>query len=499
MVQLNFSDWGHRYAIPSVLCSLAIVVSVAWLTTPMSFASEYSPPGLYDVDHLTLDNGLDVILKQRPGAHTLSLRLWVGVGMQDFECEDQETPHFLEHLLFTGTSKFSEAELEHLVADHGGSWNAYTGNEETVYKMNIYSRYSDLAVHVLYEILTDSTISEENVNTSREIIYREVGGKPSSVRQWFRLRGFGVNGTEKAVIKLLPGVDYVCEGLRTADHITRREILETYNRYYVPDNMALIVVGDFEEEPMLDLIEQTFGQIPATSTPERKLPVPDKARNFAAETGTFSPLLSNDAVIGIIYRIPGFWSDDIFPLMIIEQYLDFRLSEEIRIKRGLSYGPGVWRETLSNFGLLSLYADVDLDDIAEAIDIIKSEITKLVDDSMDSELLHKSKMKILLQNVQGYESNSQIANYYAADYVYFKEKGHFQNVEEKIEAVTLEDIKRVAQKYLSLDKGVVIYEKPSLTYTQFYLLLSVLVLVLGGIVVYLYVRAHRRIKKRPNA
>jgi predicted Zn-dependent peptidase len=472
-----------------------ILISAAVFTWQAAIASEYSPPGLYDVDHLTLDNGLDIIFKQRPGAHTLSVRLWVGVGMQDFECEHQETPHFLEHLLFTGTSRYSEAELEHLVADHGGSWNAYTGNEETVYEMDIYSRYPDVAINTLYEILTDSIISEENVETSRDIIHREVGGKPSKVRQWFRLRGFGVNGTEKAVMKLLPGVDYVCEGLRTADHITRQDILDTYKRYYVPENMALIVVGDFEQEPMLDLIKQTFGQITLIPSPERKLPTPGVPDNYAQETGTLSPLLSNDAVIGILYGIPGFWSEDIFPLMIIQHYLDFRLGEEIRIKRGLSYSPGVWRETLSKFGLFSIYADVNLDDIDETIKIIETEIIKLVEESMDSELLEISKMKILLQNVQGYESNAQFADYYASDYVYFKEKGYFEDIEAKIEAVTSDDIARVAKEYLSLDKGIVIYEIPTLTTTQFYILMSVLVVLILSLALYIYLKSHSRIRK----
>ena len=362
--------------------------------------------------------------------------------------------------------------------------------------MNIYSRFPDLAINILYQILTDSIISEENVETSRDIIHREVGGKPSKVRQWFRLRGFGVNGTEKAVMKLLPGVDYVCEGLRTADHITRQDILDTYNRYYVPENMALIVVGDFEHGPMLELIKQTFGQILVTPSPLRELPAPGIADDFEQETGTLSPLLSNDAVIGILYGIPGFWSDDIFPLMIIEHYLDFRLSEEIRIKRGLSYSPGVWRETLSKFGMFSIYADVNLDDIDEAMDIIEAEIIKLVEESMDSELLEKSKMKILLKNVQGYESNAQFADYYASDYVYFKEKGYFEDVEAKIEAVTSDDIARVAKEYLSLDKGIVIYEIPTLTTTQFYIFMTVLVVLLLSFAMYLYLKAHSRIKKQ---
>jgi len=478
-----------RYLLAGILMSFVLLAS------PSAASSEYSPPGLYEVDHRTLANGMDVIFKQRPGAHTLSVRLWVGVGMQDYECELQETPHFLEHLLFTGTSRYSEAELEHLVADHGGSWNAYTGNEETVYEMDIYSRFPDVAINTLYEILTDSVISEENVETSRDIIHREVGGKPSIIRQWFRLRGFGVNGTEKAVMKLLPGVDYVCEGLRTADDISRQDILDTYDRYYVPDNMALIVVGDFEYESMLELISQSFGRIPSTPAPKRRLPDPGIPLDYEPETGTLSPLLSNDAVIGILYGIPGFWSDDIFPLMLIEQYLDFRIGEEIRIKRGLSYSPGVWRETLSKFGLFSIYADVDLDDIDEAMAIIKAEMTGLVEQSMDAELLEKSKLKILLQNVQGYESNSQFANYYASDYVYFKEKGYYEDIEARIEAVTPGDIARVARKYLALDKGIEIYEIPTLTSTQFYILMSVLIILLLVMVLYIYLKAHKRIKK----
>jgi predicted Zn-dependent peptidase len=201
-------------------------------------------------------------------------------------------------------------------------------------------------------------------------------------------------------------------------------------------------------------------------------------------------------VIGIIYRTPGYWSEDIFPLMVIEHYLDFRISEEIRIKRGLSYAPGVWREALSSFGLFSVYADVNLDDIDEAMDIIKAEMKKLVDETMDSELLEKSKMKILLKNVQGYESNSEIAAYYASDYAYFEKKGFFEDIEAKIEAVTPGDIRRVAREYLSQDKGIEVYEKPTLTYTWFYMLMTTLLLILVSLALYMYMRARSRFSKQ---
>ena len=115
---------------------------------------------------------------------------------------------------------------------------------------------------------------------------------------------------------------------------------------------------------------------------------------------------------------------------------------------------------------------------------------------MDNNLLQKAKMKILLQNVQGYESNSQFANYYASDYVHFREKGYFEDVEARIEAVTPADIARVARQYLSLEKGIVIVEKPTLTLTQFYLFLGLLAVALIVVAFYLYARTHKRIIRR---
>ncbi len=468
---------------------LVILITVLLMTAP-SHGSEYSPPGLYDVESLTLDNGMDVILKPRTGAHTFSIRLWVGLGTQDYPCEQQETPHFLEHLLFTGTSKYTEAELDHLVADHGGSWNAYTSDEDTVYEMNIYSKHAEFAVNMLYEILTDSTITEKNVETSRDIIHRESGGKPSKIRQWFRLSGFGVSGTEKAVLQLLPGVDYVCEGFVTAEGITREEILHAYNTYYVPGNMALIVVGDFDTEMMVKHIKNTFGSIPTQTIPDRNLPKPDIVTSYEQTTGTFSPLLSDDAVIGIIYRLPGYWSDDHYPIMVLEEYLQFRLSEVIRIERGLAYAPGTWREAGSEYGLFSVYADVNLDDIDETMSLIKAELNKLVAEPMDKELLEKSKLKILLQIVQGYESNTDFADHYVSEYAIFRKNRYFENAEKKFEAVTKEDVFRVANEYFSEDKAIPIYETPTMTYTQFYILLSIIALIVATIVIRLYLRAH---------
>ena len=139
---------------PLVRRFLQVIAGVVLLSGGAT-AGEYTPPGLYDVDHSVLDNGLRVILKPRHGAHTVAFRVVVGVGQHDYDCGWQETPHFLEHLLFAGTSRHTEAELEELVEQHGGYWNAYTYAEETVYALDIYGRYFLKGLEVLHEIMTD--------------------------------------------------------------------------------------------------------------------------------------------------------------------------------------------------------------------------------------------------------------------------------------------------------------------------------------------------------
>ena len=101
----------------------------------------------------------------------------------------------------------------------------------------------------------------------------------------------------------------------------------------------------------------------------------------------------------------------------------------------------------------------------------------------------------MLKSVQGYESNRDIADYYASQYVLFRKNRHFENVEEKIEGVTPDDINRVVKDYLSEDKAVTIYETPTLTFTQLYLLLSMLFIVISLLIIIFYLRAHKRFKK----
>jgi predicted Zn-dependent peptidase len=458
---------------------LAVFLVLALCIFPSSpvLASQYSPEGFYDPEYLVLENGLKVVLKQRDVTHSVAIRLAVDVGTSDFECGMQELPHFLEHLLFTGTSKHSEAELDALIDENGGSWNASTGDERTVYEIDMYSPKVFLALDVLHEIITDSQISNENVELSRYIIHRESGGKPSRLKQALYRRGIGQGAYVKALLSLFPDSNVVCPDLQTAERITRDDVVELYEKYYVPNNMVLVVVGEFAKGPLMEKIRRTFGQMAGKPLDKKEFTLKEPANaGPRAFSGTFSPILGSDATSGIITKTEGYESNDFYVLSVMETYLDTRLYEKIRIERGLSYAPQSQFWANRHFGMFYVGADVNIDDVKEVGNIMREELVSLREGSYDPADIDDSKRSILLFNAQGYESNSDIADYYAA-WSHELERGGLINYEDGIEKVGPSDVQRVAARYFADEKMISLKSQPTLTYTQLYVIIGIAILL----------------------
>src|SRR5215475_2836619 len=230
---------------------LLLLASFLGLTVDSSAAGYDPVADLYNIDYFKLNNGLDVVLKKRTHAHNVALRLVVNVGLRNFPCDKRETPHFLEHLLFMGTSKHSEAELKRLIEDHGGYWNGFTTETDTGYQVDIYDGHLPLAINTLYEIITDTIITPEKIESAREVIFRERGGKYSLLTGWLYRNGLFKDAATKGLEALLPGTGVHCPGLITPGGITELDVRETYKDYYVPTNMALIVVGNFDRNTLV--------------------------------------------------------------------------------------------------------------------------------------------------------------------------------------------------------------------------------------------------------
>ena len=471
----------------------SIVALVIFLYSLEVSGSQYTPKGLYDPEYFTLPNGLDVVLKHRDVTHNTAIRLSVKVGQLDFECGRQEVPHFLEHLLFTGTSQHSQAELEALIEEHGGYWNAYTKAERTDYEIDIYSIHALLAIDVLHEIITDSQMMPSDVARTRDIIHRELGGKPSKVKEWLYRRGIVRDAMDNAFLKMFPNSNVVCPKLQTADHINRKNVLDVFNRYYVPNNMLLVIVGEFDRTALMEKIKATFGMLQPKELKNGHREPPEYYRSGpSVSSGNLSPVFDSGANLGLAFRTDGNLSPDRHPLLIIDEYLGTRLFNTLRVAWGLSYGPQSTHITYDTFGVFLLSTDVDTDDIDTALGHFYEEIDILRKGEISNDEIEKAKKRILLSWVQGFESNSDIADYYLSKHHELTRYGRLINHEEKLERITPDDVKAVARLYFDDSTSVIIKDTPTFSDTQLFALVSLLILA----ALFIMYRIFRRLRAR---
>jgi predicted Zn-dependent peptidase len=227
---------------------------------------------LFDVERLTLSNGLQVWCKPRPGTGTVALLLQVRVGAR-YETElNNGISHFLEHMVFTGSARWTEEELKETIRRRGGSWNGTADYEDTTYEVQL--RASDLAVGLdwLAEVVLRPTLPEVMVERERSVIVEEKGGRLSRWLLWLDDLGFGYDLGRAVRRGVFPGSAlglYVIGEDASLARIGRAELLAHHRRFYVPNNMILIVVGDVTPDTVREQAEAAFRGFEPGPTPPR--------------------------------------------------------------------------------------------------------------------------------------------------------------------------------------------------------------------------------------
>ena len=138
------------------------------------------------VEGYPLDNGLQLILKPTAERGHVSIRLVVGVGFDQFDCDQKELPHLLEHLLFSGIDASGEAGLEERMQALGGDWNAFTRDSDTTFVLEVPAANQRAALDLLLAAMFNTEFTPERVEAAKRVIVHENGEHPAA---WQRLLG----------------------------------------------------------------------------------------------------------------------------------------------------------------------------------------------------------------------------------------------------------------------------------------------------------------------
>ena len=424
----------------------------------------------YSVEGYQLPNGLQLILKPGYERGHVSIRLVVGVGLDDFSCGDQQLPHLLEHLLFSGTDDTGEGGLEERMQALGGEWNAYTSHADTTFVIEAPAKNQRKILDLLLSLLTRTQLTEQRISEAKHVVEREDGGHYSHLQRWLDRQDLGHSASNQLAVEL---------GLKCAERaevhaLTRQQLEAVRSTWYAPNNMTLIVVGDLDRL-LPAYLERTYGALEPVE-PSEHLPLPDIEAKADTERTLVRGVVGDTAKLHWLLPEPVIddQSDETWDLL--RDYLEWALYSELRLKHGLSYGPWAEREVFGGVGFLSLNADLARDDVSKAQQVMAQLKAHLLKDGLDPEVFARLKNAAVVRQAWAVQGNSALADYYwsaLGDY----DKGRFADPSKRLQAVSLEQA-NAALRQLFAEPGYVRIEKPLFSYNTLSVAIGVVLLLL---------------------
>jgi len=394
------------------------------------------------ISQFTLANGLKVILEENRNAPVVALQIWVNVGSGDERDEEAGMCHFIEHMIFKGTEKRRVREMAREIESMGGSINAYTSYDQTVFHITIASRYADTGLDILADAIQHSTFDPAELEREREVILEEVRmGQDDPSRQLFQQTMAAL--FEKHSYRR-PIIGYE----KTIRSIQRDQMVSFFKKWYVPNRIAFVAVGDFELQKMGEKVREAFKDFKAS--PEG---IPSRTREPAKKE--FQSIVSQgnfkETYLQIAVPIPSVKHEDTPALDALSHILGggeaSRLIQKVKLEKGLVNSIYASSFTPKDPGAFIVGATLPAENLEKAMEAILKEIKALGRDGATTEELNRVKVNVeseLIYDRQTVQGQARKLGYYevvTGDLQFEKEYMR------KISLLQSEDIKGVVKKY----------------------------------------------------
>src|SRR5262250_1296491 len=215
-----------------------------------------------------LPGGLRIVTESLPSVRSAAVGIWASVGSRDEDLDRAGATHYLEHLLFKGTSKRTALEISAAMDAVGGELNAFTGKEYTCYYARVLDADLPLAIDVLSDMVTSSLLEPKDVDAERGVILEEIAmndDDPSdTVHEAFSAQLFGDTPLGRPILGTVDSINA----------ITRDQIAEHYAAKYTPPDLVVAVAGNVHHAEVVEHVRRAFGDALATDA----APAPPRLR-----------------------------------------------------------------------------------------------------------------------------------------------------------------------------------------------------------------------------
>ena len=405
----------------------------------------------------TLENGLTVLTLEDHATPVVSLQIWVRAGSRD-ETRHTGIAHLFEHMMFRGSKHIAPEQHARLIEARGGRVNAFTSQDVTVYFEDVSVESLPLALELEAERFAHLKISAATLQNEREVVLEE-----RRLRSEDDPEGLAGETLLALAFQAHPYRRPVIGWRSDIEAVGVEECRRFFQTYYAPNNLVLLLVGDFDTQDALERVEQTFGRLKAGAQVPRNLtrePEQRGERRATPRADVRGPLVS------AAWHAPASGHTDGPALDVAGQLLaggrSSRLYQSLvyQAQQALGVSSGYWE--LADAGLF--YADASVrpgGSVEKAEALLLGEIARLRETLVGEREIAKVKRQLEVSLLRGLETTHALAMRIGGDFVTL---GRIRPLEERLaqlNAVTPADVQRVVRHYLSDDRRNVVRLIPS--------------------------------------
>jgi len=395
-----------------------------------------------------LENGFGIIFKEAKSHPVVAFQLWVKVGSVNEEEKEAGITHLIEHMIFKGTERFPKGEIAKRIEAKGGHINAYTSFEHTVYHVEVPKWGAKEALEILLDAVFNPLFDPAELELEREVVleeFRRSLDRPETRLSWdFLTLVFPDHPYGRPII----GSEASIKG------ITRDMVLKYVSKWYRPNNSFLVAVGDVEMDMIKSVVEGFLKDKPFSKDVEtlNSSPVAIKGSKLSLKEQDVSQIY-----LQLGWPTPAITHPDTPHMELLEVLLgqgrSSRLQEALRIKNRLANSISVGNMALKDAGVFTLFATAESADVTRLLEEIKAQMEAIGNGTISEQELEMAKNKMRLNTLSEVETSSGIARTLGFFEAYFKDYRRFQDYMESIKNAKAEDLRRVANTYLSMERA----------------------------------------------
>ena len=385
-----------------------------------------------------LDNGIRVLTDAMPEVRSVSIGYWVGAGSRDEPAGLFGATHFLEHLLFKGTASRTARDIAEAMDAVGGELNAYTTKEYTAYYARVLDDDLPLAVEILSDITRHPAFPPDEVEAERKVILEEIRMRDDTpddlVHDVFYETLWPDHPLGRAVLGTYDSIGT----------ISRDGIAGYFSDYYRPENLVVAAAGNIDHDDLCARIEAAFAGMsggrelvetaPPPAVPHVKVvPRDSEQAHLVLGTEALSRADPDRYALGVLTHIVG-------------GGMSSRLFQEVREKRGLAYSVYAYRSPYRETGTFAVYCGTGPTSAGEVLTLVRGEIESLTRDGVTDDELTRAKGHVRGSMALSLEDSGSRMTRLGRNELVDSEILTIDEVVEKVEAVTRDDVARVAHR-----------------------------------------------------